>query len=156
VLLHVSGGNDEQSQQGWGSQSVVIAHTRPAPASVTLEVLAAGANVFDRILHVPANGDYTFTLLTSLESTISVDGYTAHSPKVRPQVCGGEGDSVQPMRISAALAAGDHHIHIERKVGVENAQTPPGPVSDQPLLLWEGPGIDRQPIPRSLYSTVTP
>ncbi|MBB5327947.1 hypothetical protein HDF14_001553 [Edaphobacter lichenicola] len=155
VLLHVIDGNGEQSQQGWGSQFVVIAQTRPTSASVTLDGLAAGANDFDRILHVPANGGYTFTLLTSLESTMSIDGYTAHSPKVRPQVCGAEGDSVQPMRISVALVAGDHHIHIERKMGLENAQRPPGPVSDQPLLLWEGPGIDRQPIPTSLYSTVT-
>jgi hypothetical protein len=156
VLLHVSGGKGEQSQQGWSNQTVVIAQATPAPAAALIETLSAGANVFDRILHVPANGGYTFTLLTSLESTMSIDGYSVHSPKVRPQVCGSEGDSVQPMRISAALAAGDHHIHIERKVGLENAQASPGPVSDQPLLLWEGPGIDREPIPRSFYSKVMP
>ncbi|NYF90229.1 hypothetical protein RBB79_11625 [Tunturiibacter empetritectus] len=156
VLLHVSGGNSEQSQQGWSSQPVVIAQARLAPASVALETLLPGASVFDRILHVPANGGYTFTLLTSLEATMSIDGHSAHSPKARRQVCGSEGDSVQAMRISTALTAGDHHIRIERRVGLENAQMPPGPVSDQPLLLWEGPGIDRQPIPKSFYSTVAP
>ena len=156
VLLHVHSGSGEQSQQGWNSQSVVLAQAGPAPASVTVETLPTGANVFDRILHVPANGGYTFTLLTSLESTMSIDGSSVHSPKARPQVCGADGDSVQATRISVALLAGDHHVRIERTVGHENAQTPPGPVSDQPLLLWEGPGIDREPIPESFYSTVAP
>lgn len=155
VLLHVIDTIGSQSEQGWSSQPVVIAQARPT-ASGIVETLPAGAKVFDRTLHVSVDGGYTFTLLTSLESTMIIDGHWVHSPKARPQVCGAEGDSVQSMRVSAALTAGDHHIHIERGDGLENAQTPPGPVSDQPLLLWEGPGIDRQPIPLSLYSSVTP
>lgn len=154
VLLHVIDGHGSQSQQGWSSQPVVIAQARPLSASGGLAASPDGAEIFDRILHVPADGGYTFTLLTSLESTMSIDGRAVHSPKARPQVCGSEGDSVQPMRLSAALTAGDHSLRIERKRGIENAQTPPGPISDQPLLLWEGPGIDRQVIPASAYSKV--
>ncbi|MBB5060683.1 hypothetical protein HDF16_005419 [Granulicella aggregans] len=156
VLLHVVDNAGSHMQQGWSSQQVVIAQARPSPAAATPPTSPSGAEVFDRILHVPADGGYTFTLLTSLESRMSLDGQTLHSSRARPQVCGAEGDSVQPMRISAVLSAGDHHIRIERKRGLENAQTPPGPVSEQPLLLWEGPGIDRQSIPRSFYSTWTP
>ena len=117
----------------------------------------AGSEIFERILHVPADGGYTFTLLTSLETKMKIgDNPAVLSPKPRAQVCGAEGDAVQPMRISVALKAGDHHIRIARKPGLENAQTPPGPPSDQPLLLWEGPGIDRQPIPQSAYVLAQP
>jgi hypothetical protein len=109
--------------------------------------IRAEDTVFERMIHVPADGGYTFTLLTSLKATMSIGGKQVYSPKPRPQVCGAEGDAVQPLRISAALTAGEHDILITREPGIENALTPPGPPSYQPMLLWEGPGIERQPVP---------
>jgi hypothetical protein len=50
------------------------------------------------------------------------------------------------------LTAGDHHIRVERNSALENAVLPPGIPAGEPLLLWEGPGIDRQPIPQSALS----
>ena len=163
VLLHVTDNLGQQSRQGWSSQSVVLASSQFLPASGKLATTAADVTasignkeIFDRVLHVPADGGYTFTLLTSLQAMMSIDGHAVRSAKARPQVCGAEGDAVQPVRVSAALAAGDHRVHIERQGGRENAQSPPGTVLQEPVLLWEGPGIDRQLIPASLYTTVLP
>jgi hypothetical protein len=146
VLLHII---SPHSEQAWGNQQVVLAQPRN-----TLNHRAASfegkARFFDRTLHVPADGGYTFTLLTSTFATFSIDGGEPFStPKARPQVCGAEGDSVEPVRVSVALTAGDHHIHVARNSALENAILPPGVPVDQPLLLWEGPGIDRQPIPQA-------
>jgi hypothetical protein len=148
VLLHIVNANDEQA---WASEQVVLAQTKPVHAAKHNTVAGlegSGILITDRTFHVPADGGYTFTLLTSTDSTMSIDDVAfVHSPKARPQVCGSEGNSVQPMRISAALLAGNHHIRIEREPELENADHPPGVSSDQPLVLWEGPGIVRQPLP---------
>jgi hypothetical protein len=148
VLLHLVDANGEQA---WASEQVVLAQTNPTLAAKRDTVAGMAASdtlVADHIFHVPADGGYTFTLLTSTESMMSIDDLApVHSPKARPQVCGSEGNSVQPMRISAALTAGDHHIRIERKPELENADRPAQGAADQPFILWEGPGIDRQPLP---------
>ncbi len=143
VLLHITG---PAGHQAWSSQQVVLAQPGRT-ASEPLRPSTAAAQQFQGKIHIPADGGYTFTLLTSLKATMSIGGKQVYSPKPRPQVCGAEGDAVQPLRLSVTLSAGEHDILIAREPGIENAQTPPGPLSGPPLLLWEGPGIERQPVP---------
>jgi len=143
VLLHIT---DADGQQEWSSQQVVLMPPGPAGEPMGIEIRAEDT-LFERMIHIPADGGYTFTLLTSLKATMSIGGKQVYSPKPRPQVCGAEGDAVQPLRLSVTLSAGEHEILVVREPGIENAQTPPGPPSYPPLLLWEGPGIERQPIP---------
>ena len=153
VLLHV---RDPKGEQAWGSEAVVLVHPETQPKPGEIAAMPVEARVFDRVVHVAVDGGYTFTLLTSLEATMSIDDHAPmHSAKARPQVCGAEGDAVQPMRLSVTLTAGDNHIHIARGAGIENAQTPPGPGSNEPFLLWEGPGINRQPVPQSASMPVS-
>ncbi|MEO8736622.1 MAG: PKD domain-containing protein, partial [Edaphobacter sp.] len=162
VLLHIV---DAQGEQGWSSQSLVLSSaTKFLPAKSSGDIAVAkslssssGSGVFERLLHIPADGGYTFTLLTSTDATITIDDLAPHhTPKPRALVCGSTGDAVQPVRVSAVLSAGDHRIRIERHAGVENAAALPGAPADQPVLLWEGPGIDREPIPQSIYSPTAP
>jgi hypothetical protein len=151
VLLHITHTNGSQS---WGSQQVVLAAKPPNPKTAPISTTAQTENhIFDRTVHIPADGGYTFTLLTSTAATLSIDdGAPLHTPRPRPQVCGAEGDAVQPVRLSVALTAGDHHIRIARDNALENAVLAASTPTDHPLLLWEGPGIDRQPIPQTAYS----
>ena len=153
VLLHITdshagGGND----QGWQSESVVLWQPSNLEVSVPPDALGAGGEVFERMIHVPADGGYTFTLLTSRNATMAIDGLPPrHTPKARAQVCGAEGNAVQPVRVSVAWKAGDHRIRIDRGPGIENASAFPDTPADEPVLLWEGPGIERQPVPPSAY-----
>jgi hypothetical protein len=160
VLLHIV---DAHGEQAWSSQSLVlsnlsnVSHAEPAESDTVTEdaLRASGGKVFERLLHISADGGYTFTLFTSTDATIAIDALAPlHTPKPRPQVCGSTGDAVQPVRVSAVLSAGEHRIRVERQPGIENAETLPGTPADQPVLLWEGPGTDRQPIPQTAYVEV--
>jgi hypothetical protein len=90
---------------------------------------------------VPADGGYTFTLLTSRKATLTLDDLpVVVSPELRMQVCGLLGDAVQAVRISAGLKAGYHAITIQLEPGIENE--PDGNLgAGGPMLLWEGPGM---------------
>ena len=149
VLLHIKG---PTGQQAWGSQSVVISQHllqpyRVAPNGVP-EKTKPGTRVEDRLIQVPADGGYTFTLLTSTQGSLQIDNLAPVStPVSRPQVCGSVGDAVQPVRQSVALSRGVHRIRIQRNNAVENAAFPAGEPSSSAVLLWEGPGIKRQLVP---------
>lgn len=138
VLLHVTRPHNVQS---WASQSVVIAHgplLKLGSAPITNSVAD------DHTVRAPTDGGYTFTLLTSVDATVAVDDMAPlHTPKGRPQVCGASGNAVQAVRVSATLMAGEHHVHVVRSRGIENADIS---TAGQPVLLWEGPGVKRQPI----------
>ena len=151
ILLAV---NDGAGHKSWSSQSVVVS-VAPKPAAQALDnhALSSGLTAisgrpksYAGYLNVPADGGYTLSLLTSTRASIIVDGVRADSAKLRPQVCGSLGDAVQALRVSTALARGLHRITIERGPEIENASQP-NKASDLPLLLWEGPGILRQPVP---------
>jgi PKD domain len=147
VLLHVT---DDAGHQSWSSQSVVLAsQLQPAIDNPDSEPAApAAGGVQERYIRVPSSGGYSFTLLTSADASLAIDGLASvHSPMPRPQVCGSPGNAVQPTRLSAALSAGWHKIRVERDAQVENAASTDG----APLLLWEGPGIARQVIPSTAY-----
>ncbi|MDQ2832553.1 MAG: PKD domain-containing protein [Acidobacteriota bacterium] len=152
VLLHIT---DADGNQTWGSRPVVLARAAVAAETTLESVAVAGARTFERQIRIPADGGYTFTLLTSLNASLSIDGkHTGHSSKPRAQVCGAEGDAVQPVRVSAALNAGIHRIRIVRAPGLENAGSDSGVASaapDAPVVLWEGPSIDRKLVPAGAY-----
>jgi hypothetical protein len=138
----------------WVSRGVVVA-ARAVPGVTVPETLAPGvehiavgrATEFDGWVRIPADGGYTLTLLTSRKATFRIDDLPpAESPELRIQVCGSMGDAVQPVRLSAALAAGFHRVRIELDPGVENE--PGGNLgSGGPMLVWEGPGILPEAIP---------
>jgi len=140
VLLHV---RDRDGAQSWTSEPVVLASdVKKVAMAVAADDATAGRVAFERVVQVPADGGYTFTLLTSRDSLLSVDdGAAVSSPAGRVQVCGSEGNAVQPVRVSAALTAGEHRIRVRQMPGIENAE------GNQPVLLWEGPGIERQAVP---------
>lgn len=145
VLLHATrAGGDEV----WASRGVVVAE-KPEPAETPVVAMASGLtdtvetgrmSEFDGWVRIPADGGYTFTLLTSRKATLTVDDLAARSPELRIEVCGSMGDAVQPVRLSAALQAGLHRIRIALDAGIENE--PAGNVgASGPMLMWEGPGI---------------
>ncbi len=160
VLLHATRvpslvPNDEV----WGSRSVVVARKAlDAQAGPTASPAAGGAGLAETAIpghgaeysgwiRVPADGGYSFTLLTSRRATLTVDDLApAQSPELRIEVCGSLGDAVQPVRVSAALEAGWHRIRINVDAGIENE--PQSNLGEGgPLLEWEGPGILPEPVP---------
>jgi hypothetical protein len=152
VLLHVTDGKGDES---WSSRSVVISNRVRSPLKFALSLTPGwniahtdGDTTYDGYIRIPANGGYTFTLLTSTTARMVVDGgLTAYSPEKQPQVCGSVGDAVQPVRLSAVLQKGLHRITITKGPEQENAVREPP--SDLPLLFWEGPDLESQPVPQS-------
>ena len=153
VLLHVTGRNRKES---WSSRPVVVSGRpyRALSLSGTLtsgwavSPVADGGTRYDGYLSIPADGGYTFTMLTSRTAQMTIDSsLLLHSPEKQPEVCGSAGDAVQPLRISAALRKGLHHITIVQGSEPENAVAMPP--SQLPLLLWEGPDLLSQPVPKT-------
>ncbi len=131
VLLHVTDANGAQS---WSSQSVVLAGREALPATA-ITAITGPANITVSF-QVPADGGYTFTILTDNEATITLDddkGPPLHSPTPRARACGSTESAVQPVRFSAPLRAGRHGLYIMTQ--------------SKPVVLWEGPGLLRQPLP---------
>jgi hypothetical protein len=142
VLLHIT--NPDGSEM-WGAQPVVIAQ-RALPA-LPSEEASRSALVSIRIINVPAEGGYTFTLLAAQSATLHLDNLPpVHTPKMRTQVCGATGYAVQATRISAALAAGMHRVQIEWAAGGNQADALSGSAGP-PQLIWQGPGIPTQAVP---------
>ncbi len=133
VLLHVT---EADGKQSWSSQSVVLANVPAGAGYPARSPALADAHITDWIVPVPADGGYTFTLLTGSPATLAVDGLpAAGSPAPRARVCGAEESAVQPVRVSAALLAGKHTVHVRSSE------------DEVPLVLWEGPGLPRQSLP---------
>ncbi len=156
VLLHVQ---DSSAHQAWASQSVVVAH---APEIAVKQSNLLPGLTMDRpeaagsasgYLNIPRAGGYTVTLLTSTAATLSIDGHSVQSRKPAPQVCGSQGNAVQALRLSLVLAAGEHVFAVDRGPELENAEAFPGRTG-APVLLWEGPGLNRQPIPMDRFAHV--
>lgn len=148
VLLHAT---DDAGHQTWASQSIVLTAQGP-PAATPLPAASPTDRISDLQIRIPADGGYTITLLTSTQAALSIDNLPpAQSPKPRAQVCGSPGNAVQPVRVSAALSAGTHHIQVVRDDELDNAASDAG----DPVLYWEGPGIARQLIPQTAYVSPT-
>ena len=101
------------------------------------------ALVFDGYIDIPADGGYSFTLLSKDGGRLEIGGdIVAASPAPVAQVCGSVGNMVQAARGSIGLRAGLHPIHIEVS---ETA----GPEAF--ALRWEGPGIALANVPASAF-----
>ncbi|WP_114205534.1 PKD domain-containing protein [Acidisarcina polymorpha] len=140
---------DASGRTRWSSRTLVV---RPSLMAAQTEegmpqglVKIAGSDAsYEGMVRIPADGGYTLTLLTSTTASLSVDGERTQSGMLRPQVCGSKGAAVQAVRVSVALAAGLHRVEIDRGPEIENAAS-----SKEPVLLWEGPGMMREPVSAS-------
>jgi hypothetical protein len=159
VLLHVTdGGNGrpeawKEEKDAWISEPVVIA-AEMAPAYRDAASPKDSGRVVEeeRFIQVPADGGYTFTWLTSAQGWLRIDDLApVATPTARHQVCGSTGDAVEPVRTSVALARGWHRILVERDSSVENMDA-----AGAGLLLWEGPGVERQRVPGESLSAAAP
>ncbi len=100
--------------------------------------------VFAGYLDVPADGGYTFTLLSNDTGQLAIgDKAIAVSPAPLPQVCGSVGNMVRTARGSVGLKAGKHKIYVSMTHST-------GP--DGFSLLWQGPGLSLENIPARLLS----
>lgn len=126
VLLH---GLAPDGTEFWRSKSVVVAE-RPLPAMTT------ATEPMERTVMVPVAGGYTFTVLTRSQTSVQVDDQpSVLGPAPQAGVCGSTESAMQPVVVSAVLARGPHRLHIE---------TPNAAPGDEPVVLWEGPGLPRQ------------
>ncbi len=145
VLLHLIAASGAEA---WSSQSVVLAKSErhPRRAAVTKDAPGGQENHVDRWgVDIPADGGYSFTLLTSTKGSLAIDdGAPVSTPLGRPQVCGSQGNAVQPVRLYAALRKGRHQLVVTRDASLENATSFPANASGSPMVLWEGPALPRQ------------
>ena len=133
VLLHgVAPGGAEV----WKSRSVVIA-ARALPA---VSQSASPPDPNTRTVTVPAAGGYTFTVLARSPASVQLDDQPpVPGPRARPRVCGSTESAVQPVVVSAVLAAGVHRLIVA------TPQAAPG--EEPPVVLWEGPDLPRAVLP---------
>ncbi len=101
------------------------------------------ALVFDGYLEIPANGGYTFTLVSRDAARLEIGSeVVASSPAPVAQVCGSIGNMVQETKGSIGLKKGKHAIRVSVTATVgENAFA----------LRWEGPGIELSEVPSSAF-----
>ncbi len=144
VLLHIINANGTET---WHNEPVVLSTNPLEPTArgdsghATIGYSRRGDLIVssvpspqDHIFSVSADGGYDFTILTRAPARVSLDGQPARtSPKPRPVVCDSPEAAIQPLRISAGLLKGSHRLHIEAE-----------PSAPEPVLLWEGPGLQRQ------------
>lgn len=142
VLLHVIDRDGvrpstQAFDQAWKSESVVLSSHPLAPvASPT--VATASPHMVERMIRVPADGGYTFTVLVRGGGHVQLDNLApVANPAPRARVCGSTESAAQPVRISAGLLAGMHRLRMEMS----------GEMELPPVVLWEGPGLPRQLLP---------
>lgn len=100
------------------------------------------ALVFDGYLAIPANGGYTFTLLSRDAGRLEIGSeVVATSPAPVAQVCGSSGNMVQEAKGSIGLKKGKHAIRVSVTATVGE---------DAFRLQWEGPGIELSDVPASV------
>jgi hypothetical protein len=102
------------------------------------------AAVWNGFIDIPADGSYTFYLLSRDGARLVIDGVeVAKTGPPFSQVCGSPGNAMRYDRGSLALRAGKHSFHLE---GLHsNSQ-------GSPRLLWEGPALPLTDVPPAAYS----
>jgi hypothetical protein len=102
------------------------------------------AATWDGLIDIPADGGYTFHLLSADGARLLIDGtIVARTGPPFPQVCGSPGNAIRYDRGSLGLRAGQHTFHLE---GLHSDS------QDVPRLLWEGPGLRLRDVPAAVYS----
>jgi hypothetical protein len=101
------------------------------------------ATAWEGFIDVPADGGYTFHLMSRDGARLAIDGMqVAKTGPPFAQVCGSPGNAMRYDRGSLGLRAGLHLIHLE---GLHFAS------QGAPRLLWEGPGIQLTEVPPDAY-----
>lgn len=101
------------------------------------------AATWDGFIDVPADGGYTFHLMSRDGARVAIDGIeVAKTGPPFAQVCGSPGNAVRYDRGDLGLRAGLHRLHVE---GLHQAS------QELPRLLWEGPGLPVTDIPAAAF-----
>ncbi|HEY9126766.1 MAG TPA: PA14 domain-containing protein, partial [Acidobacteriaceae bacterium] len=102
------------------------------------------AVVYEGLLEAPADGGYTFHLLSRDGARLFIDGQLiSQTGPPFAEVCGSPINAVRDALGSAGLRAGKHELRIE------SLQTM-SPVS--PRLQWSGPGVSLVDVPAAAFS----
>ena len=102
------------------------------------------AAAWDGQIDIPADGGYTFHLMSRDGARLVIDGEeVAKTGPPFAQVCGSPGNAMRYDRGSLGLRAGKHTFHLE---GLHSAS------QDGPRLLWEGPALPLTEVPPAVYS----
>jgi hypothetical protein len=101
------------------------------------------AVVWEGFIDIPADGGYTFYILSRDGARVALDGIElARTGPPFAQVCGSPGNAMRISRGALGLRAGRHALRIESL----HTASPGGP-----RLLWEGPGVPLTDVPPSAY-----
>ncbi|MFY9853039.1 MAG: PA14 domain-containing protein [Terracidiphilus sp.] len=101
------------------------------------------AVAWDGLIDIPADGGYTFYLLSRDGARLVIDGVeVAKTGPAFAQVCGSPGNAIRYDRGSLGLRAGRHTFHLE---GLHSAS------EESPRLLWEGPALPLTDVTPAAY-----
>jgi hypothetical protein len=129
-----------------GFQSLTSTHSgiAPRPGPTDAGGFTRYAVVYEGLIEAPADGGYTFHLLSRDGARLFLDGQlVAQTGPPFAEVCGSPINAVRDALGSAGLRAGKHELRLE------SLQTT-SPVS--PRLQWSGPGISLIDVPASAFS----
>jgi hypothetical protein len=99
--------------------------------------------VYEGYLNVPADGGYTFLLMSRDRARVEIDSQAvAASPTPVPQVCGSVGNAVQGALGTRSLKAGKHAFRLAMIQGEGSGGFG---------LKWQGPGFPMQDIPATAF-----
>jgi hypothetical protein len=102
------------------------------------------AVAWDGFIDIPADGGYTFHLMSRDGAILLIDGIQiAKTGPPFAQVCGSPGNAVRYDHGSIGLRAGHHALHVE---GLHSAS------QDTPRVLWEGPSLPLTDVPAVAFS----
>jgi PA14 domain-containing protein/PKD domain-containing protein len=102
------------------------------------------ATAWDGLIDIPADGGYTFHLMSRDGARLVIDGVeVAKTGPPFAQVCGSPGNAMRYDRGSLGLRAGKHTFHLE---GLHFAS------QGAPRLLWEGPALPLTDVPPAAYT----
>ena len=101
------------------------------------------ATAWDGLIDIPADGGYTFHVLSRDGARVVIDGVeVAKTGPPFAQVCGAPGNAMRYDKGSLGLRAGPHVLHVEGLHSVSQGQ---------PRLLWEGPSLPLAEVPPTAY-----
>lgn len=102
------------------------------------------AAAWDGFIDIPADGGYTFHLMSRDGARLVIDGIQiAKTGPPFAQVCGSPGNALRYDLGSIGLRAGRHTLHIEGLHSVSQGL---------PRVLWEGPSLPLVDVPAEAFS----
>jgi hypothetical protein len=102
------------------------------------------ATAWDGLIDIPADGGYTFHVLSRDGARVVIDGVeVAKTGPPFAQVCGAPGNAMRYDKGSLGLRAGRHSLHVEGLHSVSQGL---------PRLLWEGPSLPLTEVPPTAFS----